>query len=210
MAIRKELTAELFIRLYTQENLSLAAIAKEYGVSRQRVHQLKKEFEKKHGRIHRRIFIDAITLKHYLDQGWTARQIAERFAMKPGKVARLIRQAKEQYEDGLSTIKVERKKAEDILSKEELHTLYSKELKTDKEIAKMYQLSASTVGGLRKVYSIPTKKSKGLRKLPAILPKETFIQLYLNEKRTLKQLSTQFDCNISAIIELKKMYGVEK
>ena len=210
MAIREELTAELFIRLHTQENLSLAAIAKEYGVSRQRVHQIKKEFEKKHGTINRRIFIDAITLKHYLDQGWTAKQIAERFAMKPGKVARLIRQAKEEYEEGLSLIKIQRKKVEDILKKEELYELYVKQLKTDKEIAALYQLSASTVGGLRKKYKIPTKRSKGLRKLPQQLTKEAFMQLYIIEKKTLKQLAKQFECNVTAILDLKKTYQIEK
>lgn len=210
MAIRKELTADVFIRLHTQENLSLSAIAKEYGVSRQRVHQIKKDIEKKHGRINRRIFIDAITLKHYLDQGWTAKQIAERFSMKPSKVARLIRQAKEQYEDGMSAIKVERKKVEDILSKEELYDLYVRQLKTDREIAAMYQLSASTVGSLRKAYYIETKRTKALRKLPSVLTKEKFIHMYHVEKKTLKQIAKQHECNVSAILALKQSYGIKK
>jgi DNA-binding CsgD family transcriptional regulator len=188
----------------------LTEIAKKYGVSRQRVHQMKQEFEKKHGRINRRIFIDSITLKHYLDQGWTAKQIAERFSMKPSKVTRLIRKAKEQYEDGLSAIKVERKKVKDLITREELYDMYIRQLKTDKEIAAKYQISPSTVGSLRKQYKIPTKHSKGLRKLPGQLTKEKFKQHYLIEKKTLKEIAKKYTCHVTAILALKETYEIKR
>ena len=35
-----------------------------------------------------------LSLKHYLEQGWTAKEIAEHYGMKPSKIARLIRKYK--------------------------------------------------------------------------------------------------------------------
>lgn len=210
MPIREKLTAEVLIRLHTQENLSLSKIGELYGVSRQRVHQLKKEYEKKHGRVTRRSFIDVITLKHYLDQGWSAKQIAERFNMKSSKVSRMIREYKKQYEMGRSIINIKRKKAEDLLQRKDLYELYVNQLLTDKEIGERYQMSASTVGMLRKEYNITTNRTKKLRRLPKILTKEKFIRLYVQEGNTLDEIADMYECNVSSILTLKQDYGVRK
>lgn len=210
MAVRKNLTAEKLIKLHTQDNLSLAKIGKMYGISRQRVHQLKKEAEEMYGKINRRIFIDVMTLKHYLDQGWTAKQIADRFEMKQAKVSRLIRKYKKEYETGICDINIKRKTAEDLIKKYELKEMYEVKLMTDKEIAKVYQVSPSTIGSLRKRYRIPTIKTKSLRKLPNLLPKERFKRLYQQEGYTLQEIANKFQCNVVAIIELKERYEIKK
>ena len=210
MAVRKKLTAEKLIKLHTQDNLSLAEIGKMYGVSRQRIHQLKKEFEEKYGKINRRLFIDVVTLKHYLDQGWTAKQIAERFEMKASKVSRLIRKYRSQYENGVSEIKIKRKTVDELINKYELKMLYEEKLMTDKEIAKHFQVSASTVGMLRRKYKIKTMKTKALRKLPQMLTHSKFERLYLQEGYTLQEIASKFDCNVAAVIELKEQYGIKK
>lgn len=210
MAIRKQLTPEIFVNLYVKKQMSLTKIGNMFGVSRQRVHQLKKEYEKKHGKMEKEITIDVITLKHYLDQGWTAKQIAERFELKPSKVTRLIRNYREKFNKGYVKLVLKRKTAEDLISKNELESLYVKELLTDEEIGKKYQLSPSTIGMLRKRYNIQTIRTKALRKLPLKLTKEKFERLYLKEKMTLQEIADKMDCNIVSVIELKREYRITK
>jgi DNA-directed RNA polymerase sigma subunit (sigma70/sigma32) len=189
MALREKLTYTLFKKLHIEESKSLQEIGDAFGVSRQRIHQLKKEYEKKHGKLTRRVFIDIVTLKHYLDLGWTAKQIADHFEMQPSKVCRMIRKYKEAYELGVTVIAIKRKTAKDFVTKKELKRLYEEELCTDKEIAKLVQLSPSTIGMLRKKYGIETLRTKKLRKLPNELTKERFLTLY-------KKLRTVMDVTL--------------
>jgi predicted DNA-binding protein YlxM (UPF0122 family) len=210
MNIRKQLTPKKLIELHIRENLSLSEIGELYGVSRQRIHQLKKEYEKEQGKITRRVVIDALTLKHYLEQGWTAKRIAEHLELRPSKVSRMIRKYKEEYEAGYSPINIHRKKADDIVTKEELYHLYIHQLYTDKEIAEKFQVSPSTINLLRKKYGIKTIKTKSLRRLPSLLSKEKFIELYIHQGYTLKKIADLFQCNIVSIIKLKEEYNIKK
>ena len=203
LSLKKELTPDELIRLHIEENMSLTEIGKLFHVSRQRVHQIKKEYERKMGKISRRVFIDAFTLKHHLEQGWSAKTIAEYYEIKPSQVTRMIRKYHKEYEDGHSLVEVKILQADDLISKEELVQLYLEELHTDKEIAEKYQVSASTVNLLRKKYDIPTIRTKSLRKLPNELPKELFERLYLKEKWTLDELAKHYKCNVVSIIRLK-------
>lgn len=210
LSLKKELTPDELIRLHIEENMSLSQIGKIYNVSRQRIHQIKKEYERKMGKISRRVFIDAFTLKHHLEQGWSAKNIAEYYDIKPSQVTRMIRKYQKEYELGNSLVELKILQADDLISKEELKTLYLDELYTDKEIAEKFQVSASTVNLLRKKYGIPTIRTKSLRKLPNKLPKELFERLYLKEKWTLEEIANHYGCNIVSIIRLKKQYGIEK
>jgi transposase len=198
VALRDQLPPDLFIELHVRQNMSLTNIGEKFGVSRQRVHQLKKEYEKKFGEINRRTFIDFITLKKYLEKGWSDRQIASHFQMKPSKISRLIRKHQERYENGLSPVPLKRKRAEDILSKAILVKLYVVELQTDKEIANHYQLSPSTVNSLRKKYNIPTNNDKSLRKLPIELTREK-----------MEKIANKHTCSVASLIDLKKRYGLK-
>lgn len=210
MDIRKKLNADILIQLHVRENMSLSKIGEIYGVSRQRVHQLKKEYEKKHGKITRKVSIDVLTLKHYLDQGWTSKRIADHFEMSPSKISRLIRKYREEYELGASHVKISKKKTEDIISELELRNLYTIKLLTDKEIAEIYQVSPSSVNLLRNKYKIPTNKTKSLRKLKRTLTKEIFIELYLHKKNTLRQIADKYNCNVVSILKLKEEYKIKK
>jgi len=208
--IRNNLTPETLIELHVRENMSLSEIGEMYGVSRQRVHQLKKEYEKQHGKITRRVVIDVLTLKHYLDQGWTAKRIAEHLDLRASKISRLIRKYKDEYENGVSKVKIKRKKSDDIIPKNDLIDLYLNKLHTDREIADMFQVSASSVNLLRKKYNIPTIKTKSLRKLPFKLTKSVFERLYVLEGYTLKDIAEKYNCNIVSIIRLKEEYNITK
>lgn len=210
MGTRKELTSSKLIELHVRQNLSLSKIGEMYGISRQRVHQLKKEYEKSAGKINRRLFIDVITLKHFLEKGWTAKEIAKHYEMKPSKISRLIRKYKEEYEMGASNIKINRKTAKDLISKSVLYDLYIHKLFTDEQIAKEFHVSPSTINLLRKEYGIPTNNDKSLRKLPMELTDERFKQLYANEGYTLQEIADKYQCNIMAIIRLKEKYQITK
>lgn len=206
MSTKKELTPSLLIELHVRKNLSLTKIGEMYNVSRQRVHQIKKEYEKKHGKINRRMNIDALTLKHFLELGWNATQIANHFNMSPSKVSRLIRNYKSQYEIGKINVHIKRKTSEDILPKNELIKLYINDLLTDREIANLYNLSPSTVNLLRKRYKINSIQTKKLRRLPQLLTKDKFDVLYYKEGHTLQEIADMFSCNISSILKLKETY----
>lgn len=206
-ALREELTYHQLIELHVRQNLSLTEIGAIYGVSRQRVHQLKKEYEAKHGKINRRLFIDVFSLKHFLEQGWSATEIALHYEMKPSKVARLIRKYKEEYESGASHIKINRKQIKDLISKSELYDLYANQLYTDREIAEKFSVSASAINALRKAYKIPTNNNKALRKLPMKLSKEVF-RRYMQQGWSLQDMAKEFNCNSMAILRLKERYGV--
>lgn len=210
MDTRKKLTPDTLIKLHVRENLSLSKIGEMYGVSRQRIHQLKKEYEKKHGKITRKVVLDVLTLKHYLEQGWTAKRIAEYFDMSPSKISRLIRKYKEEYELGASPIKIKRKKADDLISKDDLIHLYNNKLLTDKEIADIYQISASSVNLLRNKYNIKSNKDKSLRRLKVDLTQDKFKKLYIIEGYTLKDIADKYNCNIVSILNLKEEYNIRK
>lgn len=210
MATREKLTSSKLIELHVRQNLSLTEIGELYGISRQRVHQLKKEYEKKCGKITRRLFIDVLSLKHYLEQGWSAKEIAEHYDMKPSKIARLIRKYKEDYEAGVSNISICRKNTKDLLGKHELYDLYVHQLYTDAEIAAKFSVSASTINLLRKEYKIPTNNDKALRKLPMKLPKTRFHFLYQQQKWSLQAIAEECGCNVMAILRLKERYTNEK
>lgn len=210
MGIRKKLTPDKLIELHVRQNLSLSEIGNMFGISRQRVHQLKREYERTHGKINRRFFIDVLTLKHYLDLGWSVKQISNHFDMTTSKISRLIRKYQDEYDYGVSNIEIRKKKANDIISKGRLHELYVDKLYTEKEIADEFQVSPSTINILRKQYKIPTNKDKSLRKLPNVLTKDKFEQLYLRNSYNLDEIANMYDCNIVAILKLKKQYNIKK
>lgn len=160
----QELTFEHFIELYVRQNLSLQEIGDIFGVSRQRIHQIKKDLESIHGKIQRKNTLDSFTLKKLLDSGMSVKAIADMHHLKISKVNRLIRKCEEDYKMGLSPIKVVRKKSKDILTKGLLHQLYVIEKLTDKEIATRHHVSPTTVWLLRKKYEIESYYTKSLRR----------------------------------------------
>ncbi|PGK51426.1 hypothetical protein CN918_26915 [Priestia megaterium] len=205
-----ELTFETFIELYVRQNQSLQDIANTYGVSRQRIHQIKKEYERTHGKIQRNQPIDSFTLKRLLDEGKSLQEIADLFNIKLSKVHRLIKKYEEDYLQGLSPIKIVRTKIKDVLSKSFLHQLYVKELLTDKEIAERFGCSPATVWLLRKEYEISSFYTKGLRRLKQVLNKETFYYYYVEQNYNLQQLAKMYDCHLSSIYKLKQDYNIKK
>lgn len=208
MSDMKTVTFERFIELYVRQKLSLQAIGELYGVSRQRIHQIKKQFETKHGKIQRKPQLDSFTLKRKLEEGRSVQEIASEHQMTSSKVNRLIRQYENAYNAGLSPVKIQRKKARDILPKSLLHQLYIVELKNDKEIAERYHLSPATVWMLRKEYEIPSLHTKSLRQLPKKLPKESFHHYYIDEGYTLQEIAERFNCHLASIQKLKQTYGI--
>lgn len=160
----QELTFEQFIEYYVRKKLSLQEIGDIYGVSRQRIHQIKKHLESIHGKIQRKNTLDSFTLKKLLDSGISVKDIADMHHLKISKVNRLIRKCEEEYKLGLSPIKVVRKKSKDILTKGLLYQLYVNEKLTDKEIASKYHVSPTTVWLLRKEYQIESYYTKSLRR----------------------------------------------
>lgn len=208
--LREQLSYEVFIQLYVKENRSLAHIGELYGVSRQRVHQMKQEFEKEYGKISRKKTIDLFTLKRHLDQNFSIREIADKHRLTPNQVMRQIKMYQKQYEKGILPVGIKINKAEDLLSREELMRLYLDDLLTDDEIGKLKRLSPSSVSLLRKQYGIPTIFSKSLRKLPKKLPKEKFEQLYINQQYTLEEMAKKFKCSVNSMIKLKEFYEIAK
>ena len=205
-----ELTFEMFIELYVRKNQSLQSIANDYGVSRQRIHQIKKEFERTHGKILRNQAIDSYTLKRLLDEGKTLQAIADLHDIKLSKVHRLIKKYENEYHQGLSPIKISRTKIKDALPKPLLHKLYVNELLTDKEIAERFQCSPATVWLLRKEYEITSLYTKGLRRLKQSLNKETFYHYYVEKNYNLQQLAEMYNCHLTSIHKLKQDYDIKK
>lgn len=159
-----ELTFQKFTELYVLKNYSLQKIGELYGVSRQRVHQIKKQLESKHGKIRRKHAIDSFTLKEMLDNGLSFQEIAKNCGSSVSKISRLVRKYEEDYRRGISPVKIKRRKIKDILAKELLYKLYAIELKNDKEIAQMYGVSQTSVWLLRKEYDIESFYTKSLRR----------------------------------------------
>lgn len=206
MSVRETLTPEKLIELHVRQNITLSQIGVMYSISKQRVHQLKKEYESNKGRIQRRLSLDVFSLKHHLDQGWSVQEIASHFKMKDSKVARLIRKYKTEYDCGQSNIRIAKRSLEDILPKENLFNLYVNQLYTDAEISEKYQISVSSVNNLRKKYKIKSLKTKSLRKLPNDLTPQLFRQLYVIEGYTLETIAEKFQCSVVSVIKLKKIY----
>lgn len=206
MTIRGTLTAEVLIQLHVREGLSLSQIGNRFGCSRQRVHQIKQEHEKAHGKINRRTILDVFTLHHYLEKGWSDGAIASHFDLKTSQVSRMIRVNQKRYKEGKVPILLVRKKAEDVLPKTLLYHYYVEQLKTDKEIATLVHLSPSTVNNLRKKHGIPTNNQKSLRRLPQRLPKEKLVSLL--KYQTTSEIAERHGCSVASLIGLKHDYGL--
>lgn len=210
MGIRDELTYELLFDLMVNKKMKMSSIARMFGVSRQRIFQIKEDLENKHGKIKLNNFIDVVTLKRCLDERMTLKEISKKYNLPISKINSLIKDYQEKYEDGTISIKVEKKKAEDILTKSLLTKHYLEELLTDKEIALKYHLSPATVNILRNKYEINTINTKALRQLPKKLSKEKFHFLYNIEGYTLSEIAEKYNCNIVSLIKLKENYGIVK
>lgn len=210
MSSRERLTAEKLIELHVRQNITLAKIGELYGISKQRVHQLKKEYETKAGKIQRRLSLDVFSLKHHLDMGRSANEIAKQFNMKPSKITRLIRKFKADYTCGQSNVRIVKRSIDQLLPRDTLYKLYVNDLLTDSEIAKEFQISVSSVNNLRKKYKIKSIKTKSLRKLPNTLTEETFKNHYLLEGYTLDEMAKKFNCSVVTLIKLKEAYGISK
>ncbi|QST02928.1 hypothetical protein IMZ31_20485 (plasmid) [Pontibacillus sp. ALD_SL1] len=206
MSIRNELTAQALIDLHVHQKKTLAEIGSMFAISRQRVHQLKKEYEKTHGPINRRCVPDARTLKKYIDKGFSNEKISQEIGVSPSCVYRHIQKYQQEYQKGVQPHSLKRKKAEEILPPSLLRHLYETKHHTDREIGELYNLSPSLVNNLRFKYGITTNNKKSLRTLPMRLPKERF--LLLMRSFSLNVIASKYGCSVASLIQLKKQYNI--
>lgn len=138
MRMQNEITKEYFKEYYESHNqtLNLAAIGKELGVTRQRVHQIYSDFklqDEEFAAFFNRP-IPEIELKDLLSQNKTIRQIALNF----GVSVSIIKARMKKYE-------IERVYYKTLLTEESLRDMYLTKNMKDKEIAAALHCSVHTI-----------------------------------------------------------------
>lgn len=151
MSFKKHVSPEELANMVNPPNcISLSQIGKMYNVTRQRVHQVLKEYKKERPELFvERTFPSKQELEKLLEKNISLVSIANHFNISTSRLRKLM----DEYGLKKEFIK-------DKLDKETLCTLFIKQRKTDEEIAKMYNCSKNTVKKLRYQYGIIMRPSK--------------------------------------------------
>lgn len=198
MGLKKTLTPSVLASYINPPmNLSFSEIGTKHDVSRQRVHQLYKEYKKNHPDL----FVEKTVpgkaeLESLLTSCPTLKEVAEKLDMTVNKLKRLMKRydLKKQF-------------VKEALSHDVLHQLYVVEEKSDDEIGRQFRCSRNTVMKLRYEFGIYESMRKTLADK---LTKEIFEELYEQRGVSLHQLASLFGTHIQNIIELKTMYQSTK
>lgn len=95
----------------------------------------------------------------------------------------------------------------DQLGKEILYDLFVEQRKTDREIGELYNTSPFTVRALREEHGINSSLRKSYKEL---IPKELFIELYIEEGLLLAQIAEVFNINTINVARLKRDYKIDE
>lgn len=154
------LTYQEWSRLLLVERLSISAIARRHGVSRQRAHQVKSDMERKGGPFRPPPLLDVFTLKTHLESGWSVRAIARHHDLTVYAVTTLIASYQLAFHEGRLPFLLTVRTGETRLPREQFHMWYVVERRSLKEMATLSGLSLSTLGRLRNRYKLSRPRKK--------------------------------------------------
>lgn len=155
MSLKKKISpAKMAEMVNPPNNMSLSKIGAMYNVSRQRVHQVLKEYKEREPEL----FIkpedpSKEEIKNLLDKNMSISAIAKHFGITTGKVKKLM----QKY--NLKKVYIK-----DRLTRDKLYLHFVIERKSDREIAEKYNCSRNTVMKLRYINGITIDLRNSLKK----------------------------------------------
>jgi len=198
MSLKKQLPPQVLAEMVNPPQCrSFGSIAREFGKSRQRVHQIYKEYKEKYPELFKEKEIpEGEVIKEALDRGDSYTKIMQDFNLTTTELKKILEK------HGLK-----KKLVKDILTKERLMELYVDKELDDEAIGKMFNCSPNTVMRARYEHGIYKEMRRPLREK---LTPELFKKLYVDERVKGVQLAELFNTNIANILELKKEYGIKR
>ena len=198
MGLKEALTPEQLAEYVNPPiNYSFSKIGNLHGVSRQRIHQLYKEYKESYSDLFmEKMEPSQAELAELLERFTTLKEVAEHLSVTTNRLKRMLKQ------HGLKKTFVK-----EALSEEVLYKMYVDEEKSDEEIAEQYRCSPNTVMKLRYQFGIYESMRKPLS---SKLTRERFLMLYEGRNVTLQQLAMLFDTHIQHVITLKREYNIPK
>lgn len=185
--------------LYNEER-SRAEIGREFGVSRERIRQLEKEYCQTHSKLFQNPSktITELELRNFLKARYTQKEIALFYQCSPKTVAR--------YQKAWGLKKLS---ASQILPPEKLRQLVLEEGLDDVSIAKEYQFSPSTIEKLRQRYGIKVGHRRASQLRQRLNP-DVFHYLYIEIGATLNQISEITGLCVTTVKKLRQEYSIKK
>lgn len=196
--LKKVLTPQKMLELLSPPyKMNFSKIGMKYNVSRQRIHQIYKEYKRQYPEMFKLPQEPSKEeIEGLLKKNVPLSKIAATFDISVGRLKKLM------FKYGLKKTFIK-----DVLTTECLKDLYIEQEKTDQEIAQFFNCSPNTVMKLRYSYGIYKHMRKPLCKK---LTKELFYELYVEKDLLLSQIAELFNVNIQSVIEIKKSYGIRK
>ena len=199
MCLKDNLTPEKLVDLLYKQKLNMRQIGSQFGVSRQRIHQVYSAYKKNYPEL----FTAHQTMVPSKKQIQNA--LAKTSSM--AKAAQNLRLTTSQLRTLMKRYKLKKAFLKDRLEPQVLVHLYIDQELSDQEIASRFNCSPNTIAKLRYQYGIyqdqrPTLEEK--------LPKKLFEELYLGRGLLLSQIAELFGVSVQKIINLKKVYQIKK
>lgn len=94
-------------------------------------------------------------------------------------------------------------------SKEELYELYVKQRNSIQTIADIYNVPTSRIKKAMKEFEIPIRSHSEANRRPAKIKKDALYDLYVNQKKSMKEISGIFGVSKTLIQYYMKNYGIE-
>lgn len=199
MSLKKRLDPYTFSKLLLTEKRTFSEIAGMYNVTKQRAHQLYKEYLV--------FYPDLFSVEE--KNLPTKEQIINQFKkdLFVCKVAKNLDISYYQLRQLMVQHNIEKVYLKDILNKETLEDLYINQKLSDKAIASMFHCTVHTVAKARYRYDIYEKMKNPVEE---IIPEAIFKKLYIDEDLTLNQISEVFNVDLKKIFNLKWFYKIKK
>lgn len=198
MSLKDVLSAEKLAELLNlPKKKSLAAIGAEYHVSRQRIHQLYREYVRQRPELFPSRKVPAAEeIRDLLAANAPLSKIAKKYSLSVGKLKKYM-----------NAYGLKKEYLKEKLKRDELYRLYVELEMSDEKIARMYNCSPNTIMKLRYENQIYERMRRSLRER---LTPEIFKELYEKEGLRLEQIASLFKANVQTVIRLKREYGITK
>lgn len=196
--LKQRLTPEKLANLVNPpNNVSLSKIGQQFKTTRQRVHQILRDYKQEHPDLFlKKKDPQKEEIKEFLSQNMPLFRIARHFDISTNRLKKLM-----------VKYGVEKAYLKDIITKEVLEDLFVRQGKSNREIAAMYNCSHNTIMKLR--YTSEVYKSDR-DPLKSRLTKKIFKDLYVGKNFLLKQIAEVFGVNLHNVSRLKKEYKITK
>ena len=197
------------IALY-EGGLSMQEVGLQFGISRQRVHQILKKAKEKPEESGERSYKETRRLIELYQSGLSMKEVGTEFGISAQRVEQILKKAgveKRKFTKSDKFLKV-RKEKRKILPKELLVKYYLDENLPIPEILRRLEAGRSLLYNSLEYHKIPIRKTEGL--LDSKLTEELLRRLYLDENLTAREIGQKLGFAAVTVKKRLSKFGIKK